>query len=193
MIALTASRITSACSSSSTFLTTSSIVILSAPATRRLLSSNPENPDDHQRRVGRNHVPSDVDLHHATGRDRRDARSGRVIRGQPWLGTAAGHPRSSRNGSGGRQVADLLCAQDQLPPPLKRAASVPITTLVRTVRCVFSCALACGYIDGDGRLLPGSSRPMFRKTLAAFAATAAAFAVGAPVASAAGTTINGTP
>ena len=40
--ALTASRITSACSSSSTFLTTSSIVILSAPATRRLLSSNPE-------------------------------------------------------------------------------------------------------------------------------------------------------
>jgi hypothetical protein len=57
--ALTASRITSACSSSNTFLTTSSIVILSAPATRRLLSSSREKPDDLQRRVGRNHVPSD--------------------------------------------------------------------------------------------------------------------------------------
>src|SRR3954452_22589709 len=52
-----------------TTMTTSSIVILSAPATRRPLSSNPEKSDDHQRRVGRNHVPSDVDLHHATGRD----------------------------------------------------------------------------------------------------------------------------
>jgi Ankyrin repeat len=39
--AMTASRITSACSPSNTFLTTSSIVILSAPATRRLLSSEP--------------------------------------------------------------------------------------------------------------------------------------------------------
>lgn len=45
--ALTASRITAACSSSSTFLTTSSIVILSAPATagasylRRTLRSPP--------------------------------------------------------------------------------------------------------------------------------------------------------
>jgi hypothetical protein len=48
-----------ACSSSNTFLTTSSIVILSAPATRRLLSSNREKSDDLQRRVGRNHVPSD--------------------------------------------------------------------------------------------------------------------------------------
>ena len=68
--ALTASRITSACSSSNTFLTTSSIVILSAPATRRLLSSTPWNETTKdQRRVGRNHVPSDPDLHHATGRD----------------------------------------------------------------------------------------------------------------------------
>src|SRR4029079_1787397 len=68
--ALTASRITSACSSSNTFLTTSSIVILSAPATRHLpCLSNREKSDDHRRRVGRNHVPSDPDLHHATGRD----------------------------------------------------------------------------------------------------------------------------
>ena len=28
-----------------------------------------ERADDHRRRVGRNHVPSDLDLHHATGRD----------------------------------------------------------------------------------------------------------------------------
>ena len=68
--ALTASRITSACSSSSTFLTTSSIVILSAPATRRSFRRTVKKSDDHQRRVGRNHVPSDPDLHHATGRDR---------------------------------------------------------------------------------------------------------------------------
>jgi len=30
-----------------------------------------ERADDHRRRAGRNHVPSDLDLHHATGRDRR--------------------------------------------------------------------------------------------------------------------------
>jgi hypothetical protein len=34
------------------------------------LNSNLEKSDDHQCRVGRNHfVPSDPDLHHATGRD----------------------------------------------------------------------------------------------------------------------------
>src|SRR4051812_3270393 len=53
--ALTASRITSACSSSSTLLTTSSIVILSAPAIagasfRRRCGK----PDDHGRHGGRN-------------------------------------------------------------------------------------------------------------------------------------------
>jgi hypothetical protein len=31
--------------------------------------SNREKSDDLQRRVGRNYIPSDVDLHHATGRD----------------------------------------------------------------------------------------------------------------------------
>jgi hypothetical protein len=50
--ALTAYRNTSACSSSTTFLTTSSTVILSATGHRwRLLSSNLEKSDDHERRV----------------------------------------------------------------------------------------------------------------------------------------------
>jgi hypothetical protein len=35
----------------------------------RLLSSHREKSDDSQRQGGRNHVPSDPDLHHATGRD----------------------------------------------------------------------------------------------------------------------------
>src|SRR3954452_24923759 len=46
-------------------------------------------------------------------------------------------------------------------------------------------APASVHIDRHGRQSKGVSRPMFCKTLAAFAAAAAAFAVGAPVASAA--------
>ena len=77
--ALTASRITSACSSKSTFLTTSSIVIVSAPVTRRLLSSSPRKPDDLRRRVGPSEIPSEPDLHHATGRDPPGSGLGAVV------------------------------------------------------------------------------------------------------------------
>jgi hypothetical protein len=59
---VTASPITSACEHSSAFLTPSSIVILTAPATRRLLRQSRGTSNDHQRRVGRNHVPSDRQL-----------------------------------------------------------------------------------------------------------------------------------
>jgi len=53
-----------------TSLTTSSIVILSTPAIaggsfRRILKKS----DDHEHQGGRNHVPSEPDLHHPTGRD----------------------------------------------------------------------------------------------------------------------------
>jgi hypothetical protein len=41
----------------------------------RLRSSHFEKSDDSQRQGGRNHVPSDPDLHHATGRDRKSALS----------------------------------------------------------------------------------------------------------------------
>jgi hypothetical protein len=68
--------------------------------------SNLEKSDDDERRGGRNYVPTDPVLHHATGRDPASARESR--RCMRMSRVSALHPRSGLLMAGSSQGADVL-------------------------------------------------------------------------------------
>jgi hypothetical protein len=76
------------------------------------LSSNREKSDEHEHRGGRNYVPSDPDLHHAMGRDRRVA----------LRAVAAARPRAPPTRVSLRPAPAVRHVCLTMPPGIRRAA-----------------------------------------------------------------------
>src|SRR3954469_3330620 len=110
-----------------------------------LFSSNHEKSDDRQRRVGRNHVLSDPDLYHSTGRDQQ--RPHTRVRYLSVVSQGHGEVDCSRRSLGGLRSDSPRCLADVEVVSCTSDELVLILDL-RTSRGPLTCGRALGTLVG---------------------------------------------